>query len=414
MPEISLTPQMVARFRAFLGENVAVLHSRLSAGERYDEWKRILTGKARVVIGPRSAVFAPIQNLGLIIIDEEHEQSYRSEHKPQYTAHEVAEKRCALSGATLVLGSATPSVVTYHRCMEGEYTYLSLPNRATGQAMPKVYVSDMRDELKRGNRSIFSAALYHAMETCLDQKEQMMLFINRRGYATFLMCRGCGYVVQCPDCDVSMTYHRSAYREELRCHYCGKTMQPPALCPVCGKPYLKQFGIGTQQVEEQVKLHFPDARVLRMDADTTKGKDAHLKILQAFSQKQADVLIGTQMIAKGHDFENVTLVGVLAADSSLYVPDYRSAERTFQLITQVAGRAGRGALAGKVVVQTYHPDHFAVQSAIQQDYRQFYAQKFCIAKRRFRRMRSLSAFVSRPARGRKRPVGQRRYLIRLF
>jgi primosomal protein N' (replication factor Y) len=375
VPEISLTPQMVARFRAFLGENVAVLHSRLSAGERYDEWKRILTGKARVVIGPRSAVFAPIQNLGLIIIDEEHEQSYRSEHKPQYTAHEVAEKRCALSGATLVLGSATPSVVTYHRCMEGEYTYLSLPNRATGQAMPKVYVSDMRDELKRGNRSIFSAALYHAMETCLDQKEQMMLFINRRGYATFLMCRGCGYVVQCPDCDVSMTYHRSAYLEELRCHYCGKTMQPPALCPVCGKPYLKQFGIGTQQVEEQVKLHFPDARVLRMDADTTKGKDAHLKILQAFSQKQADVLIGTQMIAKGHDFENVTLVGVLAADSSLYVPDYRSAERTFQLITQVAGRAGRGALAGKVVVQTYHPDHFAVQSAIQQDYRQFYAQE---------------------------------------
>ncbi|MFR4008361.1 MAG: primosomal protein N' [Christensenellales bacterium] len=346
----------------------------------------------------------PIQNLGLIIIDEEHEQSYRSEHKPQYTRTKWR-KNAVRFRSHAGLGSATPSVVTYHRCMEGEYTYLSLPNRATGQAMPKVYVSDMRDELKRGNRSIFSA-LYHAMETCLDQKEQMMLFINRRGYATFLMCRGCGYVVQCPDCDVSMTYHRSAYREELRCHYCGKTMQPPALCPVCGKPYLKQFGIGTQQVEEQVKLHFPEARVLRMDADTTKGKDAHLKILQAFSQKQADVLIGTQMIAKGHDFENVTLVGVLAADSSLYVPDYRSAERTFQLITQVAEAQAAGPWPVRwwckpiirIILPCSPPSSRIIAS--------FTRRKFCIAKRRsFRRMRSLSAFCfaarTRPC---KRPV----------
>lgn len=375
VPEISLTPQMVSRFRGYLGENVAVLHSRLSAGERYDEWKRILTGQARMVIGPRSAVFAPVYDLGLIIIDEEHEQSYRSEHKPQYTAHEVAEKRCSLTGATLVLGSATPSVVTYHRCMKGDIQYLSLPERAGGQSLPHVYVSDMREELSRGNRSIFSGALSQAMEDCLARNEQMMLFINRRGYSTFLMCRGCGYVVQCEDCDVSMTYHRTDYREMLRCHYCGKTETPPSLCPICGKPYLKQFGIGTQQVEEQVKLHFPSARILRMDADTTQEKDAHLKILQAFAQKQADVLIGTQMIAKGHDFENVTLVGVLAADSSLYVPDYRSAERTFQLITQVAGRAGRGTLPGKVIVQTYHPDHFAIQAAVKQDYRQFYAQE---------------------------------------
>lgn len=375
VPEISLTPQMVARFRGYLGENVAVLHSRLSAGERYDEWKRILTGQARMVIGPRSAVFAPVDDLGLIIIDEEHEQSYRSEHKPQYTAHEVAEKRCLLTGATLVLGSATPSVVTYHQCMQGKIQYLSLPERAGGQRLPQVYVTDMREELSRGNRSIFSGALSQAMEDCLANGEQMMLFINRRGYSTFLMCRGCGYVVQCEDCDVSMTYHRTAHQEMLRCHYCGKTEALPDVCPVCGKPYLKQFGIGTQQVEEQVKLHFPDARVLRMDADTTQGKDAHLKILQAFAKKQADVLIGTQMIAKGHDFENVTLVGVLAADSSLYVPDYRSAERTFQLITQVAGRAGRGKLPGKVIVQTYHPDHFAIQAAVKQDYRQFYAQE---------------------------------------
>ena len=375
VPEISLTPQMVSRFRAHLGETVAVLHSRLSAGERYDEWKRILTGQARMVIGPRSAVFAPVYNLGLILIDEEHEQSYRSEHKPQYTAHEIAEKRCSLTGATLVLGSATPSVVTYHRCMEGEIQYLSLPERARGQSLPQVYVSDMREELARGNRSIFSGALSKAMEDCLARQEQMMLFINRRGYSTFLMCRGCGYVIQCEDCDVSMTYHRTAYKELLQCHYCGKTEALPSVCPVCGKPYLKQFGIGTQQVEEQVKLHFPKARVLRMDADTTQGKDAHLKILQAFAKKQADVLIGTQMIAKGHDFENVTLVGVLAADSSLYVPDYRSAERTFQLITQVAGRAGRGDIPGKVIVQTYHPDHFAIQAAVKQDYRQFYAQE---------------------------------------
>lgn len=389
VPEISLTPQMVARFRGRLGNTVAVMHSRLSPGERYDEWRRVRNGQARVVIGPRSAVFAPVQQIGLIVIDEEHEQSYRNEQRPQFESVDIARFRAQQSGGAVVLGSATPSVQTYYRCQNGVYQLCQMPDRVGESGMPKVVVSDMREELQRGNRSIFSGTLYQAIEDALARGEQIMLFINRRGYSTFLMCRGCGYVFECPSCDVSMTYHRGKQRDWLSCHYCGHTQPIPDVCPSCGKPYLKYFGMGTQQVEEQVHLHFPQARTLRMDADTTRGKDAHLHILQAFGAHQADILIGTQMIAKGLDFQNVTLVGVMAADSSLYLPDYRSAERTFQLIMQVAGRAGRDAKPGHVVVQTYNPEHFAVQAAVQQDYLAFYAQEI-----QYRRMAQFPPFAT--------------------
>ena len=375
VPEIALTPQTVARFRSRLGDLVAVLHSRLSAGERYDEWRRIRNGEATVVIGPRSALFAPVANLGLIVIDEEHEPSYHSEQRPQYHAHDVAEFRAKKNGAVVVLGSATPHVETYYRCTRGEIGLFTISERFGAHGLPKVVLIDMRDELLKGNRSVFSSTLHLAIAEALERKEQIMLFINRRGYSTFLMCRGCGYVFQCPNCDISQTYHKARTREWLQCHYCGHTEQVPGVCPECGKPYLKFFGTGTQQVEEQVKIHFPEARVLRMDHDTTQGKDAHLKILQSFGAREADILIGTQMIAKGLDFQNVTLVGVMAADASLYLPDYRSAERTFSLIMQVAGRAGRDKLPGHVVVQSYNPAHFAIEAAVQQDYLAFYRQE---------------------------------------
>ena len=375
VPEISLTPQTVARFRSRLGDLVAVLHSRLSAGERYDEWRRIRNGEATVVIGPRSALFAPVANLGLIVIDEEHEPSYYSEQRPQYHAHDIAAFRAKKSGAVVVLGSATPMVDTYYRCTRGEIGLFCMPERFGAHGLPKVALIDMREELLKGNRSVFSATLHQAMAEALERKEQIMLFINRRGYATFLMCRGCGYVFECPNCDISLTYHKTRAREWLQCHYCGHAEKVPEVCPKCGKPYLKFFGTGTQQVEEQVKLHFPQARVLRMDHDTTQGKDAHLKILQSFGAHEADILIGTQMIAKGLDFQTVTLVGVMAADASLYLPDYRSAERTFSLIMQVAGRAGRDKLPGRVVVQSYNPDHFAIEAAVQQEYLAFYRQE---------------------------------------
>jgi primosomal protein N' (replication factor Y) len=341
VPEIALTPQTVARFRSRLGDLVAVMHSRLSAGERYDEWRRVRNGEATVVIGPRSALFAPAQNLGLIVIDEEHEPSYYSEQRPQYHAHDVAQCRARHAGAVVVLGSATPQVETFYRCAAGEIALVSMPERFGLHGLPKVTLVDMRHELMQGNRTVFSAALYRGIEQALEAREQVMLFINRRGFASFMMCRGCGYVYECPSCDISLTYHKAQGRAWLQCHYCGHTEAATETCPKCAKPYLKHFGTGTQQVEEQVNLHFPNARVLRMDHDTTRGKDAHMKILQAFGGQEADILIGTQMIAKGLDFENVTLVGVMAADASLYLPDYRSAERTFSLIMQVAGRAGR-------------------------------------------------------------------------
>lgn len=378
VPEIALTPQMVDWFRQRFGDDAAVIHSRLSAGERFDEWQRIRRGEARVVIGARSAVFAPVERLGMIIVDEEHEQSYQSDHRPRYDAREVAWRRCSQAQGVLLLGSATPSIATYMRAMPGvkpenRLTLLEMPERVMGRSLPQVDVVDMREELALGNRSIFSAALVRAMEECLAEEHQIILFINRRGYSSFVSCRACGYVVRCDQCDVSMTYHQADGL--MRCHYCGKEQRPPAKCPECGSKYIKYFGTGTQKVEEEVRRLFPGVPVVRMDLDTTQGKDMHLKILNEFREGRARILVGTQMIAKGLDFPNVTLVGVVAADMTLNVPDYRSVERTFQLVTQVAGRAGRAEAPGRVIVQTYDPDHYGIRLAAAQDFRAFYHQE---------------------------------------
>lgn len=378
VPEIALTPQMVSWLHARFGADAAVLHSALSAGERYDEWRRIRSGEARVVIGARSAVFAPLDDIGVIVVDEEHETTYQSDHRPRYDAREVAWKRAAQHGAVLLLGSATPSVATYMRAMPGvrpenRLELIELRQRVLGRPLPEVHVVDMRSEFEKGNHSIFSARLSEALKGCLARKQQAMLFINRRGHSTFVSCRACGYVVRCDQCDVSMTWHQA--EGALRCHYCGKTLPPPKRCPQCGSGYIKYFGAGTQKVEEAVRQMFPEARVARMDVDTTREKDAHARILDAFRRGETDVLVGTQMIAKGLDFPNVTLVGVVAADMTLNLPDYRSVERTFQLITQVAGRAGRADCPGQVVVQTYDPEHYGIKLAAAQDYRAFYTRE---------------------------------------
>ena len=375
VPEIALTPQMVSWFFDRFGESAAVLHSALSAGEKFDEWRRIRSGEARVVIGARSAVFAPAENLGAIIVDEEHESSYLSDRRPRYDAREVAWRRAEQSGAVLVLGSATPSISSYMRAMPGvrpenRLTLLELPERATGRPLPEVELVDMRRELELGNRSVLSGKLLSGLRDCLESGMQAMLLINRRGHSTFVNCRKCGYVVKCPQCDVSLTYHRED--EALECHYCGHRAPVPTKCPECGSRFIKFFGAGTEKVVEEVRKCFPQARVLRMDRDTTIRKDAHARILEAFGRGEADILVGTQMIAKGLDFPRVTLVGVVAADMSLNVPDYRSAERTFQLITQVAGRAGRAQAPGRVLVQTYAPENYALQLAQKQDFRAFY------------------------------------------
>ena len=378
VPEISLTPQTMGLFRARFGENVAVLHSRLSAGERFDEWRRIRLGMVQVAVGARSAVFAPFENLGLIVVDEEQEQSYQSELSPRYHALEVARKRCAMAKAPLILGSATPSIQSYFRAKTGLYTLIELPERVQQRPMPEINIVDMREEFLRGNNGIFSGALYTALDTCLCAGKQAILFINRRGYSTFVSCRGCGHVFQCTDCDISMTYHRT--EERVKCHYCGHTEPVPTTCPNCGRPFIKYFGIGTQQVEEQLLEQFPGIKALRMDMDSTRTKDAHEHMLSAFARGEAQVLIGTQMVAKGLDFQDVTLVGVIAADSTLYLPDYRSAERTFQLLTQVAGRAGRDEFPGSVVVQTYSPSHPSIRFARTHDYKGFFAYE--LAQRR--------------------------------
>ena len=375
VPEIALTPQMVGWFHARFGDDAAVLHSGLSAGERYDEWRRLRFGKARVAIGARSAVFAPLENLGAIIVDEEHEHTYQSDRRPRYDAREVAWKRAEDAKAVLLLGSATPSIQTYMRAMPGvrpenRLKLLELPNRANGRPLPEVEIADMREEFARGNHSIFSATLMQAMEECFAQGRQAMLFINRRGHSSFVSCRACGYVEKCQQCDISMTYHQA--ENQLRCHYCGATREPPTKCPSCGSRYIKFFGAGTQRVQEEMARLFPNVRTVRMDLDTTRQKDAHARILERFRTGDAQVLIGTQMIAKGLDFPGVTLVGVIAADTTLNLPDYRSTERTFQLITQVAGRAGRADCPGRVIVQTYDPDHYALQMAAKQDFRAFY------------------------------------------
>lgn len=389
VPEISLTAQTVDRFRGRFGNDVAVLHSRLSAGERYDEWRRIRLGRAKVVVGARSAVFAPLENLRLIIIDEEHEQSYVSEITPRYNAIEVAEKRCKLNGAVLLLGSATPSVTSYTRTQKGRYGLLELKNRVMELPLPSVEIADMRNEFAAGNTGIFSTQLYQALAECIDKGEQAILLMNRRGYSTFVSCRGCGYVFKCDNCDVSMTYHK--LENVMKCHYCGSMRHIPKVCPECGKPYIKFFGIGTQQVEEAVQESFPGVSVIRMDMDTTRTKNAHYELLSSFAKGEAQVLIGTQMIAKGLDIPNVSLVGVIAADATLHIPDYRSCERTFQLLTQAAGRAGRAKNNGKVIIQTYSPEHPAIEFATHHDYPAFY--DFEIAQRRGALFPPYSLFV---------------------
>lgn len=377
IPEIALTYQTVMRFYNRFGNRISILNSRMSNGERYDQMMRAKEGGIDVMIGPRSALFTPFPNLGLIVIDEEHEPTYKSEQIPRYHARETAIARARLEHASVVLGSATPSLEAFYRAEQGEYEMLTLRERSQKQALPKVHTIDLREELKSGNRSIISGKLHELIEDRLEKRQQTILFINRRGYAGFIACRSCGYVAKCPHCDVSMTSHRGG---KLVCHYCGYEEREHDVCSECGSRHIGGFRAGTQQIEELVKKEFPQARVLRMDMDTTKEKDGHEKILETFANEEADILIGTQMIVKGHDFPNVTLVGILAADLSLYADDYRAGERTFELLTQAAGRAGRGREEGEVVIQTYSPDHYAIQTAANQDYEAFYEAEIAYRK----------------------------------
>lgn len=372
IPEIALTYQTLIRFYTRFGERVSVMNSALSPGEKYDQCERAKRGEIDVIIGPRSALFTPFQNIGIIIMDEEHEGTYKSENAPKYHARETAEEIARMHGASLVLGSATPSMEAYYRAQNGIYKMFILKERLTGGFLPKVYTVDLREELREGNRSVFSRKLQELIKERLLNKEQIMLFINRRGYAGFISCRACGHVMKCPHCDVSLSEHKGG---KLVCHYCGHEEPAVRLCPACGSKYISGFKAGTQQIEEKLKELFPGARVLRMDADTTKRKDSYEQILSAFANGEADVLIGTQMIVKGHDFPNVTLVGVLAADLSLSVSDYRAGERTFALLTQAAGRAGRGSKPGEVVIQTYQPEHYSIVHAAAQDYESFYEEE---------------------------------------
>ena len=372
IPEIALTYQTLLRFYQRFGERVSVMNSKLSQGERFDQFERASKGEIDIMIGPRSALFTPFERLGLIIIDEEHEASYKSETMPKYHAREVAAKICEMKQASLLLGSATPSLEAYYRAKEHEMKLFYLDNRLAGGELPTVHIADLREELKQGNRSIFSRKLKELLQDRLQKGQQSMLFLNRRGYAGFVSCRACGHVMKCPHCDVSLSEHRNG---KLVCHYCGYETLQVTKCPECGSKYILGFRAGTQQIEEMLLKEFPQARVLRMDADTTKSKDSYEKILSQFANQEADILVGTQMIVKGHDFPKVTLVGVIAADMSLHVGDYRAAERTFQLLTQAAGRAGRSELPGEVVIQTYQPEHYAVVHAANQDYEGFYEEE---------------------------------------
>ncbi|PKM50651.1 MAG: primosomal protein N' [Firmicutes bacterium HGW-Firmicutes-7] len=370
IPEIGLTPQTVSRFIGRFGDIVGVLHSKLSQGEKYDQWRKAKEGKISIMIGPRSAIFSPFERLGAIIIDEEHEMTYKSEMPPKYHAREVAIKRGSMSNCPIVLGSATPLIESYYKALEGKYTLLELTDKAVQDASLTVDIVDMREELIEGNKTILSHLLKANIEAALNRKEQVILFINRRGHSSFISCRKCGYVVKCPSCDIAYTYHSN--KEKMVCHYCGNTINKITTCPNCSSKYIKEFGIGTQKVENYIKSEFKDAKVLRMDFDTTSRKNDYEKILGKFENGEADILIGTQMVAKGHHFENVTVVGVIAADLSLYINDFRACERTFQLVTQVTGRTGRGAKKGKAIIQTYSPDHYSLQCAKEQDYKKFY------------------------------------------
>lgn len=376
VPEISLTPQIMERFISRFGKRVSVTHSRLSLGERLDQWRKARDGEISIIIGPRSALFMPFSNLGVIVMDECHESSYISDVTPKYHTREVARKLSELTGALLVMGSATPDIDSYHRAVTGEFLLLQLKERTKGSRLPEVFVTDMRKELEEGNRSAFGLPLQQAIRENLEKGQQTMLFLNRRGYSTFVSCRKCGEALTCPSCNVSYTYHAS--EKALVCHYCGKEIPVPKTCPSCGSHYIRYFGTGTQKIEEETKRIFPEARVLRMDADTTTGKNGHARILELFGKGKADILIGTQMIAKGHDFPNVTLVGILAADLSLNLGTYRAAENCFQLITQAAGRAGRGELPGKVFIQTYQPENHAIRMAAAQDYEGFYQEEILL------------------------------------
>lgn len=373
IPEIALTYQTVMRFYHRFGDRVSFIHSRLSAGERYDQFLRAREGKLDVMIGPRSAVFTPFPNLGLIIIDEEHESAYKSEMIPRYHARDVAIARANLCQGMVVLGSATPSMEANYQAVRGNFRLIRMQRRARADAkLPEVQIVDMRQELRSGNRTMLSRLLYEKLKERLENKEQSMLFLNRRGYSSFISCRSCGEAIRCPHCDVTLTLHRNG---KLKCHYCGYTIPMVRSCPSCGSPYVAGFGMGTQQAEEKLKEFFPEARILRMDLDTTKGKHGHEAILAAFANEEADILIGTQMIVKGHDFGKVTLVGALAADTSLFASDFRACERTFQLLTQAAGRAGRNELPGEMIIQTYKPDHYSIQTAAEQNYEAFYQEE---------------------------------------
>ena len=379
VPEISLTPQMLDRFIGRFGkEKLAVLHSKLSVGERHDEWIKIKEGKAKIIIGARSAIFAPAKNLGIIIIDEEHDSSYKSESSPRYNAKELAEKICIENNIPLVLGSATPDIKTFYRAKKNEIKLLKLTKRANNSSLPSVEIVDLKKELATGNKSMLSFSLYEAMKQNIQEKKQTILFLNRRGYSTFIMCRECGYTMKCPNCNISLTYH--SFQNKLKCHYCGHEENPVKICPSCGSDKIRYFGTGTQKLEEEIKKIFPEASTIRMDVDTVTKKNSHEEILNRFKNENIDILIGTQMVVKGHHFPKVTLVGVIAADSSLNIDDFRANERTFQILTQVAGRAGRENYPGKVIIQTYNPDNFAIEFSKEQNYDLFYKTEIELRK----------------------------------
>ena len=380
VPEISLTPQMIDRFISRFGkEEIAVLHSKLSIGERHDEWERIRNNEAKIVIGARSAIFAPMKDIGIIIIDEEHDSSYKSESNPKYSAKEVAKYIAKQTKCPLLLGSATPDINTYYKAINNQdIELLTLTKRANKSNLPEVKIIDLKQELANGNRSMLSVDLYSEIEKNLQQKRQTILFLNRRGYSTFIMCRSCGYTVKCKNCNISLTYH--SYEKKLKCHYCGYEEDLVTTCPECHSDKIRYFGTGTQKLEQEIHKQFPNAKTIRMDVDTVTKKNSHEQILNKFRDENIDILIGTQMVVKGHHFPNVTLVGVIAADSSLNIDDYRANERTFQILTQVAGRAGRDKLPGKVIVQTYNPDEFSIQCARKQNYEMFYETEIALRK----------------------------------
>ena len=379
VPEISLTPQIVDRFLARFGDNIAVLHSKLSNGERYDEWIKIKENRAKIVIGARSAIFAPVQNLGILIIDEAHDASYKSDMTPRYHAKDLARYIAKKHNAPLVLGSATPDVVDYYKAEVQDKILIEMTQRANNACLPEINIVDMRQELAVGNRSMFSLDLQQAMKENLDRKKQTILFINRRGYSTFVMCRDCGHTMKCKNCNIALTYH--SYENKLKCHYCGYEEAVPKICPECNSDKIKYFGSGTQKVESEIAKLFPEATTIRMDIDTVTKKNSHEEILKKFREEKIDILIGTQMVTKGHHFPDVTLVGIVAADGSLNVGDFRAEERTFQTITQVAGRAGREKDKGKVFIQTYNPDDYAILCSQKQDYKEFYRGEISLRKR---------------------------------